>query len=88
MSLLRCYFLSLSLVFLLVGFSKGDNIKSNSIINNHYISGKIGVTGNVTHTIKSLNDIEQSFKERSFEISEDSGLKGKGLLLKTNDDIY
>ncbi|MBU2938245.1 polysaccharide lyase 6 family protein [Lacinutrix sp. C3R15] len=50
----------------------------NVVNNNYYKSGKIEVTGDEKYNIENLFNIEPTFKEGSFELTNDSALKEKG----------
>ena len=50
----------------------------NVVNNNYYKSGKIDVTGDEKYNVQNLYNIESTFKEGTFQLSEDSTLRGKG----------
>ncbi|MBO0593837.1 DUF4957 domain-containing protein [Cellulophaga sp. E16_2] len=50
----------------------------NVINNDYYKSGEIEVTGDEKYNIKNLYNIEPTFKEGTFELTEESSLLGKG----------
>ncbi len=54
----------------------------NVVNNNYYKSGKIEVTGDQKYNVKNLYNTEPIFKEGTFELSDDSSLKGKATDLK------
>ena len=54
----------------------------NVVNNNYYKSGKIEVTGDQKYNVKNLYSTEPIFKEGTFELSDDSSLKGKATDLK------
>ena len=54
----------------------------NVVNNNYYKSGKIEVTGDQKYNVKNLYNTEPVFKEGTFELSDDSSLKGKATDLK------
>ncbi|MEM5567078.1 chondroitinase-B domain-containing protein [Psychroserpens sp. AS72] len=50
----------------------------NVVNNNYYKSGEIEVTGDEKYNVKNLYNVEPTFKEGTFELSDDSSLRGKG----------
>ncbi|MGI9533014.1 polysaccharide lyase 6 family protein [Lutimonas sp.] len=49
----------------------------NVFNNNYYKSGEIKVTGDEKYTVENLYDIESTYKDGGFELSDDSKLKNK-----------
>ncbi|WP_165749659.1 chondroitinase-B domain-containing protein [Cellulophaga sp. Z1A5H] len=50
----------------------------NVVNNNYYKSGEIEVTGDEKYNVSNLYNIESKFKEGTFQLPENSSLRGKG----------